>query len=845
MTPARRRGLGRPEPGSFSPKFPTSGTSTEPLRSRLARSLLTGRSQLFNLVLLGLSISALAATGIAASYVLSGVRAYVGGEGLWSKAEKSAVFHLAAYVQSRRDDDFLQAMAALAVPLGDHRARLALEREDFDRRQVGRDLRTGRNHPADVASLIWLFRHFRHVEAFDRAVGIWQRGDLYIEQLQDLAREVRRESLAGPLPAARQGELLRRIGGIDGAVTELEDDFSFTLGDLARRVHRLLVLLMIGAAALLLAGAWLLSVRLGRLLRREEEALRHSEQRYRNLVETSSDLIWSVDLAGRWTFVNQVVRRIHGYEPAEMLGRPVGDFQTPEQAASDRAAFDRLLGGQAVVGHETVHLRRDGRPVHLLLSAVALRDGRGRVIGATGTAADVTAQRRAERFIRHQAYHDPLTGLPNRALFLERLGRALDGARRSGSELAVFFLDLDRFKLVNDTLGHSAGDRLLRAVAGRLRAVLRAEDMVARFGGDEFTVLLLSRAPVEVAAVVRKLIARVTEPLDLDGQRLKISTSVGIATFPGDGEDADALIRNADLALYHAKELGRDGYQVCTPAMKTRAAKRAALESELRQAVERQELRVLYQPVVNVADGTTAGLEALVRWRHPRQGLVLPSQFMAMAEELRLVVPISDWVLRTACRQLREWQEGGDNGLRMAVNLSASHFERADGAAAIGRQLQDTGLAPSCLDLEITESAAMRDVTRTIDSLRRLRDLGCRIAMDDFGAGQTSLGNLRRLPLDTLKIDQCLVRDIGSSKRAEVLLSSVVEMAHGLGLETVAEGVERADQLAFLQACGCDRYQGFLFSRPLPAGAASALVRVRGAVGAGSDRRRQSLRRVS
>jgi EAL domain-containing protein (putative c-di-GMP-specific phosphodiesterase class I) len=276
--------------------------------------------------------------------------------------------------------------------------------------------------------------------------------------------------------------------------------------------------------------------------------------------------------------------------------------------------------------------------------------------------------------------------------------------------------------------------------------------------------------------------------------------------------------------------------------MRSRAAKQAALEGELRQAVERQELRVLYQPVVNVADGTAAGLEALVRWRHPRQGLVLPSQFMALAEELRLVVPISDWVLTTACRQLKVWQDGGDTDLRMAVNLSASHFERGDGAAAIARQLHDTGLAPSCLDLEITESAAMRDVTRTVDSLRRLRDLGCRIAMDDFGAGQTSLGNLRRLPLDTLKIDQSLVRDIGGSKRAEVLLSSIVEMAHGLGLETVAEGVESEGQLEFLRACGCDRYQGFLFSRPRPAGAAAALCQVHGA--AGGTQRHQNLRRV-
>ncbi len=842
MASAHTRGLGDPEPGT-SPSSPVPRAGGERRRSRLARGLLTGRSLGFNLLLLALSISALAATGIGASYVLSGVRAYVGGEGLWSKAEKTAVFRLTGYVFSRRDEDFRQALAALAVPLGDHRARLGLEGPGLDREQVGRDLRVGRNHPADVPALIWLFLHFRHVDAFSRAVGLWERGDFYIDRLQDLAMEVRRESLAGPLPPARQVELLGRIGDLDQAVTRLEDDFSFTLGELARRVYRLAVLLMLGAAVLLAAGAALVSVRLGRFFRREEEALRHSEQRYRNLVETSSDLIWSVDLEGRWTFVNQMARRIHGYEPEEMLGRAVGEFQTPEQATVDLAAFRTLLAGKAVAGYETVHLRRDGTPVHLRLSAVALRDGRGRVIGATGTAADVSAQRRAERLIRHQAYHDPLTGLPNRALFLERLSGAITAARRSGGELAVFFLDLDRFKMVNDNLGHSAGDRLLRTVAGRLRAGLRAEDMVARFGGDEFTALLLSRAPVEVVAVARKLIARVTEPLDIDGHRLQMTTSVGIATFPADGADADALIRHADLALYHAKELGRNGFQVCTAAMKARAQRRAALEGELRQAVERQELRVLYQPVVRVADGATEGLEALVRWRHPRQGLVPPSQFMPLAEELKLVGPISDWVLTTACRQLQDLRAGAESPLRLAVNLSATHFERADGAAAVARQIQQTGADPSWLDLEITESAAMRNVDRAVDSLRRLRDLGCRIAMDDFGAGQTSLANLRRLPLDTLKLDQSLVRDLGSSKRAEVLVSSIVEMAHGLGLSTVAEGVESEGQLAFLRDCACDRYQGYLFSRPLAAGAAAALVRARPA-GQG-DRPRPQLRRVS
>jgi diguanylate cyclase (GGDEF)-like protein/PAS domain S-box-containing protein len=795
-----------------------------------------GRYLALNLGLLTLSICALAATALGASYVLSGVRAYVGGEGLWSKGEKDAVLHLTAFALTRDGDEYQRCLAALAVPLGDHRARLELERPVFDRGEALAGLRAGRIHPQDRPAIIWLFRHFRGVGAFDRAVRIWRRGDLYILALRDLAQRVRAESAAAPLSAERRAAVLREIAVLNREVTALEDDFSYTLGDLARRLHVLVVALVLAIATLLLAGTYAVSLRMARQLRRQEEAQRRSEERYRSLVETSQDLIWSVDESGHWTFVNPVVRTLQGYEPEEMVGRPWSDLQPPERAEADRQILGSLLDGrEASARFETVHLRRDGRPVHLRFNAVALRDGRGRVVGATGTAADISDQKRAESVIRYQASHDALTGLVNRAIFLERLRQAIAAARRRQGELAVFFLDLDRFKAVNDSLGHAAGDELLKTVAERVRGALREDDLVGRLGGDEFTILVQSWSRIEgVARVAQKLLDRIAEPLTLDGATLQVSASIGVSIFPADGLDADALLRGADLALYRAKQDGRGGYQLCCPAMKHIASRRQQLESELRAALARQEMEVHYQPVTSVADGTISSFEALVRWRHPRQGLLPPSRFLPLAEELRLVVPLGEWVLRTACAQVVRWQAHGWRSLRVAVNVSARQFEDADFPATVEQLVRDAGIDPAYLDLEITESAALQDIGRTVESLGRLRDHGIPHAKDDIGAGQTSLGNLARFPLDVLKIDQGLVSGLrppsGGDPRPrrdpnEVIVGGLINVAHGLGLRAVAEGVETDSQLAFLAHHGCDEYQGYLCSRPLPAAAVENLLR--------------------
>lgn len=427
---------------------------------------------------------------------------------------------------------------------------------------------------------------------------------------------------------------------------------------------------------------------------------------------------------------------------------------------------------------------------------------------------------RVEGEIAQAAYHDQLTGLPNRPLFLDRLAQSLAKARRAQTGVAVLALDIDRFRVINDTHGQAVGDQLLRGVAERLRAIVRKGDTAARFGADEFTLMLQFNVSAAGAAkVAQTIVEGIAQPFFFGGEPLCATVSIGVGLHPADGEDVESLLRSAGRALLRARETGGNGYQLCTPAMNARAVARLALESDLRRAVERQELAVLYQPVVSFSSGLTVGMEALVRWQHPQRGLVPPAQFIPLAEELRLVVPIGEWVLATACRQARDWHAGVLPGVRMAINLSALHFQDADLPRAVAALLREVDLDPDFLDLEITESAAMQNIEQTIATLGALRRLGVHIAMDDFGTGQASLGYLKRLPIDCLKIDRGFVRDLdgGNGRAGEAIVTAILDMAHGLGLKVIAEGVETEEQYRFLDRQGCDEYQGFLVSRPLGA----------------------------
>jgi diguanylate cyclase (GGDEF)-like protein len=430
---------------------------------------------------------------------------------------------------------------------------------------------------------------------------------------------------------------------------------------------------------------------------------------------------------------------------------------------------------------------------------------------------DVTGRRQTEETLRSLAYHDPLTGLPNRLLFYDRLAQAIERARRARQPLAVMLVDLDRFKLINDSLGLGPGDQIIKGVADWLVQALRKSDTVARLGGDEFMVLLLGVGGAEAAAkVAQKLLECLKPPLEVDAHELTTSASIGIALFPHDGDDADTLIKNADNALSRAKEQGRNHYQFYTDDMNAAAFERLMLESRLRKALEQGEFVLYYQPKVSLADGAVVGVEALLRWFHPDLGLVPPAEFIPLAEETGLIVPIGAWVLRTACAQVCRWHRMGHAPLELAVNLSARQFQERDLVAVIAAAVEESGIAPGLLELELTESVIIRDTADAGRRLKELTALGIRLAVDDFGTGHSALGYLRNFPFTSLKIDRSFIRDVDRDPNSAALAQAIITIASSLQLKVVAEGVETREQLELLRGFGCQELQGYVFSRPLP-----------------------------
>jgi diguanylate cyclase (GGDEF)-like protein len=434
-------------------------------------------------------------------------------------------------------------------------------------------------------------------------------------------------------------------------------------------------------------------------------------------------------------------------------------------------------------------------------------------------------QRRVEAMMRYQASHDALTSLPNRLMYNDQLSLALANAQQDDEMLAVAFLDLDRFKLINDSLGHAVGDELLQEVAQRLQGCLRPCDAIARWGGDEFTLVLPHLHSAEdITHIAQRILDRLTASFYLGEQEIYITASLGIALFPYDGADVETLLKNADLAMYQAKQQGKNNYQIYHEGMAVQTLNHLALESDLRKAMAHGELLLHYQPQIDLATGAIVGVEALLRWQHPLLGFVSPAQFIPLAEESGIICSIGEWVLQTACRQQRAWQDAGLPPMRMAVNLSAQQFQQSNLAASILQTLRETGIEPQYLELEITESAAMRDVQFTSNTLNRLVDLGVQIAMDDFGTGYSSLSVIKHFPLHTLKIDQSFVRDAPHNSSDVAIANTVVALGRGLGLKVLAEGVETAEQVQFLRSIQCDFAQGYYFSRPLPPEAIAPLL---------------------
>ena len=549
---------------------------------------------------------------------------------------------------------------------------------------------------------------------------------------------------------------------------------------------------------------------------------KEAEERYRTLVEQVPVAIYrqEVEHDGAVTYISPQIESMTGYAPEE-YNDP--DFWVRTMHPDDR---QRVLDEDERTDRtgepfwvEFRKIARDGRPIWLRDEAVLVRDEAGEPLYWQGVVSDITERKTLEERLRHQALHDPLTGLPNRTLFVDRLGHALDRTRRrKGRQAAVLFMDLDNFKGVNDSLGHDVGDLLLTVVAQRLGRSLRPEDTLARFGGDEFVVLIEDvGSPEEAVRVAERISEGFRSLFRLDGRELYASASIGIATGDARTKSPEDLLRDADTAMYRAKEAG-GGFRVFDPAMHERAVMRLALENNLRRAIERGEFVVHYQPIVRLDDRSVWGVEALVRWEHPERGLLNPDEFVPVAEESGLVVPMGVAVLEEACRRAKRWQEQHPRipPLVVSVNISARQLARPDLAQTVERALRTTGLEENCLTLDVTETVYVRALEGNTAVLDRLREMGVRVSIDDFGTGYSSLSYLKRLPANALKIDKSFVRGLGEDVEDTTIVRMVVELAHTLGMEVIAEGVETEEQAALLADTGCDKAQGYRFSRPLP-----------------------------
>jgi diguanylate cyclase (GGDEF)-like protein/PAS domain S-box-containing protein len=520
-----------------------------------------------------------------------------------------------------------------------------------------------------------------------------------------------------------------------------------------------------------------------------------------------------LDAEGRIAFANEACARLLAWPAgSELVGHSWRELvDAPEAQTLEREGLARARAGEAWRGDATAR-RKDG--VHVPLALLLTPLGGGRLALALE---DVSATRMLEERLGALAHRDPLTGLPNRRLFEDRLEIALAQAHRYRHRVALIFIDLDRFKQVNDGFGHAAGDELLKGVAERLAVSVREGDTVARLAGDEFTLLLPGIHYAEdLAAISRKLVESLRKPFRVQGREVRVTASGGISLYPEDGEDGEALLHSADTAMYRAKERGRDNFQLFSPAMAEKALERRSLEDSLRSALDRQELTLHYQPCLELATGRVTGVEALLRWQRPELGVMSPKDFMALADFTGVMLSVGPWVLETACRQAREWQRRGSRGLRLMVNLSAHELQQDDLVVHVEKALAASGLAPDTLHLEIPEGYAMQDLARTIETLRELRSLGVHLAIDGFGTGFSSLAHLRQLPVDTLKIDLSFVRGATTDADDASVVTAVIAVAHSLGLRVVAQGVETEAQVALLRSLGCDEVQGYLWSPPVP-----------------------------
>jgi diguanylate cyclase (GGDEF)-like protein/PAS domain S-box-containing protein len=866
----------RTKDGAQAPKALSSTAADEPKAphgspagGRLARLPISGQLRAISLVFVAMLIG-LVLLGAVGMLLLSGIRAYVGGEGLWSKGQKDATLYLLRYATTHNQKDYEAYQDSLAVPLGDRLARLELQKPWPDYAIVQRGFVQGGNSPADTPITAFMFVAFKGFGYMKAAIGIWQQADGYITRLQALGSLLHQEVVSGHASQAQITGVVEQIQILNQELEPVEDAFSSILGRAARWLANLLISLMFAAAGLFLAFGLLFSATIWRILKERLARLQGAaariasgdlsgrvavevrdevgslaatfnqmadslalskgevEQKARELaaaleerqkiMETVPDLLYLIDLDGRLVRWNRHLETVSGLSGEELLGRPVVDLFTPE----DRPIIAGALRGAYERGRVQVEGRvigPDGAAVPYELTGVPLKDDQGNVVGLAGAGRDIGQRKAFEEQLTHRAFHDVLTSLPNRALFFNRLEQALARADRRSTCIAVLFVDVDRFKTINDSLGHDVGDQILVEVSRRLESCMRPGDTVARLGGDEFSVLIEDTAESEATALAQRITETLHQPYMVAGKEVFVTASVGICLNESGREEPDDLLRRADLAMYESKRTGKGRHTMFESAMSARVVERFNLENDLRRVIERGELRVFYQPLVLLETGGITEMEALVRWEHPTRGLLLPGAFIPLAEETGLIVAIGRWVLEEACREVRLWRgdDAGEEPVVIGVNLSTGQFQDPGLVDDVQRVLRETGIEPRLLKLEITESTVMSNEKSAIETLHRLKEVGVRLAIDDFGTGYSSLAYIRRLPVDDIKLDRSFVRNLGHDQEDAAIVRSVVELASALNLNVTAEGIETPEALEQVKALGCHHGQGFYIGRPVPA----------------------------
>jgi diguanylate cyclase (GGDEF)-like protein len=808
-------------------------------------------------------------------HTLSAVRAYVAGEGLWSKAEKDAAYHLEAYGRSRDPNEYRAYLNFLRVSLGDREARLELAKPNPDRSREYLGLLEGRNNAADIPGMIALFERFGRISYIAQAIADWTAGDALMVRFRQLGARLHAEVQSGRSEAVVD-RTLDEIAGVNRQLTVVEDHFSYTLGEGSRWLTALVLKILLCAALTVELSGLILTITLTRGISRRLNALLRAVDRvsrgdYGTTLESrpndeigrlaasfnkmtrgvereqrrAADAIavseaslkearrvahigaWDWDFQGDGMSWSKEARRIHQIAPEDFEPSYTGFLRTvhpDDQLRVDHVVHTSRRSGEPFALDYRIALR-SAEVRWLCLEATVECDSAGKPVRMLGTTRDITERKLAEERLEYLARHDLLTGLPSRPVLLDRLGQAMETARRNGGFCALLFVDLDRFKRVNDTLGHVAGDRLLTAVGDRLKACLRASDTVARHGGDEFLIAITGLSAAGAAIAARSVMEAFAEPFIVGDHDLFVTASIGISVFPEDGDAVETLIRRADTAMYEAKARGGNNFQFYTAEMHEQAVRRLDLDNKLRSALDNDEFTLLWQPIVSLTSGAICGAEALLRWCLAGGATRHPNEFIEVAEDNGLIVPIGEWAMKAACAQARDWHAMGFGNIRATVNVSARQLNQPNFVPLVSEALKAVDLDPRSLEVEIAESAVMAEAEASDKALRELHEMGVRVSLDAFGTRYSCLNYLKQLPIDGIKIDPSFVRDIGCNTVDRAVAEAIITLCHRLGLHITADGVESRSQFEMLRDLGCDEMQGFYLSPPLEGRSLGNLLR--------------------